>query len=116
MAWNNKSDDYEEGTIDIDGNGEVVEEKVTPRRKYPHAPAVRKLFLEILGRSPANWRVNKTQLIACENLSTERGLDKVRSALEFYKAHQEEKYCPKIDSPYDLDSKWTKLGEFKLKQ
>lgn len=114
MSWNTKSDEYEEGVVDLDGDGSLAEEKKPSTRKYPNAPAVRKLFQETLGRNPANWRVNKNQLQACENLYTERGLEKIKSALWYYKDNQNKEYIPLIDSPYDLDSKWTKLGQHKL--
>lgn len=114
MSWNKQSDDYEEGVVDLDGDGSLAEEKKAPTRKYPNAPAVRKIFQEVLGRDPSNWRINKNQLTSCENLVKERGLDRIKRALEFYKEHEEEEYCPKIHSPFDLDSKWTKLGEYKL--
>jgi len=115
MNWNQKSDEHEEGVVDYD-SGELTEPKKPQTKKYPNAPAIRKIFQEVLGRDPANWKMNKTQLQACENLYTERTPKSVRSALEYYKENKEEKYCPKINSPYDLDSKWTMLGEFKLKQ
>lgn len=114
MSWNKQSDDYEEGVIDLDGDMTLVEKKKKNTAKYPNAPEVRKLFSEVLGKNPANWKVNKTQLQSCENLYTERGLEKIKLALQYAKENREEKYCPKIDSPYDLDSKWTKLGEHKL--
>lgn len=111
--WNK---DNSEPEIDFDGDMTLVEKKKPQTRKYPNALAVRKLFQEIQGRNPANWKVNKTQLLACENLYTERGLDKIKSALLFYEGNKDKQYCPKINSPYDLDSKWTNLGEFKIKQ
>lgn len=112
--WNTTSDDFADDiSIDLDGDG-TLEEKKPQTRKYPNAPVVRKIFQEVLGKSPAVWKQNKNQLLACENLYTERGLDKVKSALLFYKEHQQEEYCPKIHSPHCLDSKWTKLGEYKL--
>lgn len=114
MSWNKKADDYEEGVIDLDGDISLEEIKKPQTKKYPNAPAVRKVFLEVLGKSPANWKINKNQLQACENLYTERGLVSVKKALLFAEEHKKEEYCPKISSPYDLDSKWTKLGEYKL--
>ena len=114
MAWNKQPDDYEELSIDIDGDGSPKTVK-TPTKKYPNAPAIRKIFQEVLGRNPSNWKINRNQLLACENLYTERGPEKVRSALEYYQANREDQYCPTIASPYDLDSKWTNLGEHKLK-
>jgi predicted alpha/beta-hydrolase family hydrolase len=74
-----------------------------------------KLFLEVLGAFPANWKINRTQLQAAENLFTERGLDKVRNALEYYKENKDDKYCPQISQPSDLDAKYVKLSQFKNK-
>jgi hypothetical protein len=115
MPFNKHADDYEEGVIDADGDGSLKAIKKVPTKKYPNAPTIRKIFQEILGLNPSNWRINKTQLQACENLYTERTPEKVRSALEFFKEHKHDEFCPQITSPYDLDSKWTKLGEYKLK-
>lgn len=113
MPWNQTSDDYEEGTIDLDGNGEIKKEATKPARKYPNAHTVREVFYEVLGLNPGNWRVNRTELEACERLYTERGLDKVRNALEFYYEHRDEKFCPDVSSPFKLDSKYTALSKYK---
>jgi hypothetical protein len=115
LSWNNKSDDFEEGVVDLDGDGSLAEIKKTPTRKYPNAPAVRKVFQEVLGKNEPNWKLNKTQLQACENLYTGKGLDKLRNALEFYVDVKDQEFCPTIDSPYDLDSKYDKLARFKKK-
>jgi hypothetical protein len=48
-------------------------------------------------------------------LFKEKGLDRIRRALEFYRENRGDKYCPAINSPYDLDSKWDKLLDFKKK-
>lgn len=115
MGWgNNRGDDADEFVVDYE-SGEVKDTAPVSKKKYPNALQVYKVFLEVLGKLPANWKVNKTQLQCAENLFAERGLDKVRNALQFYKEHQEEEFCPQVSSPYDLDTKWTKLGEFKLK-
>jgi archaellum component FlaD/FlaE len=111
--WNNKSDDFEEGVIDLDGDGSLKPEKKPQTRKYPNAPAIRKVFQEVLGKNPADWNKNTTVLQACENLYTERGVEKVRNALEFYKENKEREYCPIISTPVDLDRKYEKLGLFK---
>lgn len=115
--WNITSDDFaDEVSIDLDGDGTLVEEKKKPARKYPNAPAVRKIFQEVLGVNLGNWKTNKNQLQACENLYTELGIKKIRNALEYYKEHKEEKYCPIINSPHDLDGKYAKLSQFKTKK
>lgn len=114
MSWNKQSEDYEEGSIDLDGDGTVKEEKKKSKAKYPNAPTIRKIFQEVLGLNPFSWKSNTTELTACENLYTERTPEKVRNALEFYKENQEDKFCPQITQPSDLDRKWTKLGAYKL--
>jgi hypothetical protein len=115
MGWNRIGDDFEEGVVDYDGDGDLKEEKKPQTKKYPNAPAVRKIFQEVLGKNEANWKINKNQLQACENLFTDKGLDKIRNALEFYLEVKDQEYCPTIDSPYDLDAKWPKLVRIKNK-
>jgi uncharacterized protein (DUF433 family) len=121
MGWgNNRGDEADESVVDYDGDGTIKSTAPVSKAKYPHAAEVRKVFLRILGRNPANWKVNRTELQACENLYTERGIEKIEAALNYYKKYKEENpgdaYFIVIDSPFDLDSKWTKLGAHKLKQ
>lgn len=113
MSWNKQSEDYEEGIVNIDSDMSLVVEKKKDTRKYPNAPAIRKIFQEVLGKNPADWNKNVTVLQACENLYTERGVEKVRNALEFYKENQDKEFCPVINSPVDLDRKYVNLSRFK---
>lgn len=115
MPFRNTSDDHEEGVVNYDGDANLVPLKKPQTKKYPNAAAVRKVFLQVLGKNPANWKVNKTQLQACENLFAERGLLKIKNALEYYQENKNQEYCPQVSTPYDLDGKWAKLGEFKKK-
>lgn len=115
MSWNKQSEDYEEGTINLDETLEVIPDKKPQTKKYPNALKIFKVFQEVSGRFPANWKINRTQLLAAENLYTERTLERVRVALQFYEENKDTEFCPKISSPYDLDSKWIKLGDFKQK-
>lgn len=94
----------------------VKEEPTKPKKKTPDIPRqVYGVFGEVLGRSPLNWRTNKTQRTSAENLYTERGLNQIRKALETYQEIRDEPFCPQINTPYDLDSKWSKLVAFKKK-
>jgi len=77
---------------------------------------VYKVFQAELGKLPANWRINKTQLLSAENLYTERGIPAIENALRYYKENKEAEYIPFISSPFDLDSKWSKLANHKNKQ
>lgn len=105
-----------ESTSIAENKKSPVKESKTSESKYPNAPAVLAAFKEVLGRQPANWRGNKSQLQACQNLYEERGLKSVTNALRYYKEHEGEPYLPFISSPYDLDSKWSKLGNNKLRR
>lgn len=114
MGWkshneNAHSDDLP--SVDMD-SGQVIEEK---KKSKSQAPVVFDLFKEILGSRSTNWLINKTQRKAAENLLTDKGVDKIKNALEFYKENQDSEYCPRISSPFDLDSKWENLKEFKKK-
>jgi hypothetical protein len=111
-GFNKVGDDYEEGYVDIDGSTSLVgEKKKKPSKNYPKVYAVFARYMNV----PLNWTVNKTQQAAAENLYTERGIEKIERALQFHKEHKDIEYCPVITSPYDLDSKWSKLLAFKKK-
>ena len=101
----------EERVIDID-TGEVVTPLRESTAKYPNAHTVFLVFYPN-GKYPANWRINVTQRKAAENLFKERGLPKIKAALGFYKENLEDKYCPKVRTPYELDSKWKALVDYK---
>lgn len=111
--FNKKSDDYLEGEVDLDTGDLTPLLEKKRKKKYPNSKAVYSIFENVLSKkTPANWLVNKTQLQAAENLSTERGLPQIKKALVLYQERKDEKYCPHISSPYDLDSKWSKLYKF----
>lgn len=111
MKWrshneNEHSDQFEKKINADTGEPPVVEKKGKPAQVF-------EIFKEVLGLAPLNWKVNKTQWTAAGNLLEEHGLDSVRNALNFYKANKDEKYCPTVVSPNDLDTKWSKLSKFK---
>lgn len=95
---------------------EIVQDEPKPKPKTKEIPQqVFQVFSEVLGRNPLNWRTNTTQRTSAENLYAERGIDQIRKALETYVDIRGEPFCPQINSPYDLDSKWAKLSSFKKK-
>lgn len=119
-----------DNNIDTNDTSEtsVSQVSVLPIEVVPDTPPKKKLktpdiprqvfdvFSDVIGRNPLNWRTNKTQRQCAENLYTERGLDQIRKALEGYVEVRGEKFCPTINSPYDLDSKWSNLYQFIKKQ
>jgi len=110
MKTYNETNPYEEPSIDLD-TGEKTEKK-PQTKKYPNALKVFNLF----GKYPLNWKINKTQLQSAENLFTERGLEQILKAIQFYRDNKGGEFCPIINSPYDLDSKWAKLISFKKRK
>lgn len=112
MAWKNKASDNDDDlpSIDMDSQKEISP-KEKPKRHYKE---VYDLF-KTLGPIPLNWTTNTTQQNSAENLYTERGVEQIISALQYYKEHKGEEYLPEINSPWDLDSKWKKLHNFKKK-
>lgn len=86
-----------------------------PKKAKSTCYQVFEVFQEVLGIYPLNWRTNRTQRTAGENLFKERGLDQVRKALEFYRETKDEPFCPQVLSPWELDTKWKKLITFKNK-
>jgi len=65
------------------------------KRKYPNASTVFTLF----GRVPGNWKLNRTQLQAAENLFNERGVQQIKTALKFYEENKDQEFCPQILTP-----------------
>ena len=110
MKTYNENESYQEPEFDLE-TGEIIKKK-TQTKKYPNAQSIFSLF----GKYPANWKINKTQLQSAENLFLERGVVQILKAINFYKENKESEFCPVINSPYDLDSKWAKLIHFKSKQ
>jgi hypothetical protein len=114
--WNRKNNDPDELVIDADGDGSPAPPPKKSTRKYPNAPAVRKVFQEVLGINETYWKVNPAILQACERLSTERGLDKIKSALEYYKEHRDDKFCPNVSTPKKLEERYRDLSAYKMKK
>jgi len=116
MAFNSTADDYEEGVVNMDGDISLAKKKKPRTAKYPNAPTIRKIFQEVLGKNPATWKQHSTQLQACENLYTERGVTAIKNALEYFKENKADQFIVQITSPHDLDLKWSKLAAHKNKQ
>lgn len=98
------SESYED-VVDLD-TGSMVEE---PKKPKSQSAVVFKMFPNYT----IAWLKMKPQREAADALVQERGLEQVRNALNFYKEHKDEKFCPHILSPYDLAAKWSKLIKFK---
>jgi hypothetical protein len=54
---------------------------------------------------------NKSQRASCDFLLDEYGLDKVFKVIDIIKRKRGTPYFPSITSPYELQQKWTKVGE-----
>ena len=111
MGWKHYNENEHSDDIpSIGDNGEIVKPKEKEKRHYKE---VYEVFKKILGVSPLNWTVNVTQQKSAENLYTERGVEQIEKALLFYNEYKDVEFCPHVTTPYDLDSKWSKLNKFK---
>lgn len=90
---------------------EITEEQEKPKTppKYPHSKEVFSWF----PRPEKSWELNKTQRAHAELLYL-RGEKKVKSALAFVKKHEGEDFFPSVATPYDLETKWEKLVNYKV--
>lgn len=91
----------------------VYEDENTPTkrpRKYPHSEVVFSWF----PRPQKSWKLNSTELKHAELLFV-RGEEQVRKALEVYEQNKEEKFCPVVTKPSELEQKWVSLVRFSKK-
>lgn len=98
--------------IPIDQDGVPTESRAERKKADVSYKEVFKAFKQ---KYPRNWDLNRTQIQAAKNLLEERGLPQIRGALKFHSENSDHEFCPGITSPYDLDSKWSKLAAFKRK-
>ena len=94
-------------------DAEIRVEEETPRKK---ADTTYRVVFDLWGKYPLNWRANRTEIAAAQNLLSEHGLEKCRVALAFFKENKERDMCPQILKPSDLDRKWVNLQAFRDKR
>ena len=90
----------------------VTEDEKPPRTKKDTS------YLSVFslwGKYPLNWKQNRTEIAAAQNILAEHGLEKARTALVFYGVNQYQEHCPQILKPSDLDRKWVNLKAYKDK-
>jgi len=91
--------------VDDEGNPLVVKQKADTTYK--------KLYQLWWDKYPVNWNRNRTQISSAKNLLEEHGMEQVEKALTFWRKYKSDPFCPDISTPYDLDSKWDKLLQYK---
>lgn len=67
-------------------------------------------FEEIDPKNKRNYS-NKTQRGSCDFLIQEYGIRNVLKTIELIKHKRGTPFFPSITSPYELEQKWTKIGE-----
>lgn len=92
--------------------------KVQDQDKDEPEPRTRKdttylRVFELWGKYPLNWKQNRTEIVAGQNILAEHGLEKAAKALKFYREHADVPDCPQILKPSDLDRKWVNLLAFR---
>lgn len=81
------------------------EEKPKSRAKYPNANEVFRLF----PNPQKQWEINTTERKHAQLLYDEKGLEEISDALKWYQKRADKDFMYKIDTPYDLSTKWVKL-------
>lgn len=93
----------------VDDNGDPY----TPRWGKKDT-SYREVF-ELWGKYPKSWERNTTQIKAAKALKKEREWEQVKKAVQFYLDNSEKPFTPNVSTPYDLDTKWEKLLEYKYR-
>lgn len=70
---------------------------------------------ELFGAYPKSWERNTTQIKAAKAIKKERDWEQVKKAVQFYLDNSEKPFIPNVSTPYDLDTKWEKLLEYKYR-
>lgn len=109
--WNRKSDDdYDLPAIDAD-TGDILLE--TPKAK-PTCYRVFKIFKIVYPNiDQGSWIKHKTIRGAAERLWDKKGKEKIINIMTFLKKNEENQFCPRVFSPYDLELKWDAILDFK---
>lgn len=94
---------YEEPSINLDTG--LIETHKKQTAKYPNARTVMRMFTNY----EKHWNFKTPILQAAERLFSEKGIEKITRALQFYKENKDKEFCPKIYTPIDLEDKWQKL-------
>ncbi len=95
---------------------QVIEEDSPTKKKTKRIDEhLLEVFRVFSLRYPKNWEANTTQRNAAQRLVDEHGLEQIKKAVEFYNANKDTEYCPNVNTPMKLDSKWTDLFDFKKK-
>lgn len=103
-------DDDDTTLVACDDWGEELSAKKKKDTSY------RKVFVAMGGPNyPLAWNTNRTEIQAAKNLLAERGLQKVKEAVKWWRQHKDEQFCPDLSTPYSLDNKWDKALNFKYR-
>lgn len=87
-------------------------DELEPRKKRERADLSYLKVFELWGKYPASWKTYPPQIEAAKNLMKQRSWPAMKRALELYNEHKDDKFCPRIYSPYTLDSKWSQLYSY----
>lgn len=122
-GYNNNNSNNNTSEHSSRGVENVIEEEVTyvtyvsddsdplEKTKRKITPEAQQVF-GAFSKSKKGWMMHAAQRESADRLYHDRGLDEVRKALSFYSDHKGEKYCPIINTPFDLEAKWSSLHAF----
>lgn len=104
--------DFSEDDVVVETDEELVPTRDLRRKTKPPRKQHNAVF-GLFGTYPPYWAVNRSIIDSANRLAQYKGLEKIKKALEFYRENKDEKFCPQINTPIDLEEKWDKLLAFK---
>jgi len=95
----------------------IAEEDTVPTRDFvKRVKPPRKMHKPVFAlwkTYPPHWALNRAITDAADRLYHDKGVEKIKKALTFYEDMKDDKFCPKIYTPLDLEEKWDKLITFR---
>lgn len=91
----------------------ITEDENKPLRKK--ADTEYKEIFSFFSKKSQGWMFHRPQIDAAKRLLKMRGVKQVEAAMAFYREHEGEDKFYEIHTPYDLESKWSKIFYYKKK-
>lgn len=114
MSWNKQSDDYEEGVIDMDGDGELQQE--TPKRKLKTTPEMKAVFALFSNPEKKVWHMRQVERDAAQILHDTYGYEtlvkRVARIEKEKKLNAGDNFMPIINSPSTMLKKMEAMEKY----
>lgn len=99
----------------VEAEEDMVPSRDLKNNNKPPRKMHRQIFSLFTGVQPF-WFKSRQMIDAADRLYNDKGVEKCKKALAFFNENKDEKFCPQVYTPIDLEEKWTKLATFRDKQ